>query len=224
MSAGLASQFALRPLPQNVDLQILEETQAYLRGRYRHQTPRPGEEEAWGRFYATYAPLLSHWLLHYHLSYHDLSDCLQDALAEVVRKLPSFVSDGTQRGLCSWLRVIARAKAADFFRHEKRHGCTPLGREAETTLVSQTTTPQTDQEQQQRQSVLECLLAALGQEIGLLNSRAFSLHWLEKKTIKEVAAELNITERAARRRVHKAKQKFVVLCENDLEKDLLTAI
>jgi hypothetical protein len=94
--------------------------------------------------------------------------------------------------------------------------------EAEMALPSRDTGPVADYEQHRRVEAVKRILTALYQKTNALSYRAFSMHWIERKTIKKIAAELNVTQRVIRRRLCKAKRTFALLCEADREKDLLT--
>src|SRR5262249_59833106 len=39
----------------------------------------------------------------------DADDCRQEAWVRILDRLPEFISDGTQAGLCSWIHAIVRS-------------------------------------------------------------------------------------------------------------------
>jgi RNA polymerase sigma factor (sigma-70 family) len=222
MSAHFSSDFPTWRLPDNLDLQLLHDAQACLGCRERRQVPSEAEEQAWKWFHRTYDPLLRGWVLGCHVPREDAKDCLQEVWTEVLSNLPAFASDGSQGRLCSWLHGIAHSKATNFLRYCARHPTKRLGAEAEIALLSRDAGPVADYEQHCREEAVQRILAALGQKVDGLSYRAFSMHWGEKKSIKKIAVELNVTQRLVRRRIRKAKKTFTVLCEQDQESDLLT--
>jgi RNA polymerase sigma factor (sigma-70 family) len=222
MSTDFSSDFPTWRLPENLDLQLLQEAQTCLQCLHRHERPSEAEEQAWKWFYETYDPLLRRWVLGCHVPREDVQDCLQDIWTEVQSNLPAFASDGSQGRLCSWLHAITLSKATNLLRHGARHPTKRLRAEVEAALLSRDASPVADYEQHCREEAVKRILAALGQEVDALSYRAFSMHWGEKKSIKKIAVELNVTQRLVRRRIRKAKETFTVLCQQDQESDLLT--
>jgi RNA polymerase sigma factor (sigma-70 family) len=94
--------------------------------------------------------------------------------------------------------------------------------DAEAVMLSRHAGPAAEYEQHRREEAVHRILTILRQKLPALSYRAFSLHWFQKKTIKEIAADLNVTPRVVRRRLSKAKRTFALLCEADEEKELLS--
>ncbi|MCP4787953.1 MAG: sigma-70 family RNA polymerase sigma factor [Fuerstiella sp.] len=76
-----------------------------------------GQETAWQRFVALYAPLIFHWGRNHGLNHADAADLVQEVLAVLVVKLPEFEYDPTQR-FRGWLRTITLNRANDFHRRD----------------------------------------------------------------------------------------------------------
>jgi RNA polymerase sigma-70 factor (ECF subfamily) len=74
---------------------------------------RPDNSAAWERFVALYTPLLFHWLRGAGLNEHDAADLVQDILAKLVVKLPTFEYDPSQ-SFHGWLRMLALNCRRDF--------------------------------------------------------------------------------------------------------------
>src|SRR5260370_23815685 len=98
-------------VPKDLDLQLLDGAQAFLRCLQGDHAPSDGEKQAWKRFYDGYNPLLESFVGACGLTGMDAEDCTQDAWLEIMKTLPGFVSDGTQRGICCWLHTIVHTKA-----------------------------------------------------------------------------------------------------------------
>jgi RNA polymerase sigma-70 factor (ECF subfamily) len=222
MSARSSPEFRTWRLPDNLDLQMLRTAQAYLQCRDRHQIPSAADGQAWNWFYQTYDPLLRRWVMGCHIALDNVEDCLQEVWIEVMRKLPAFVSDGTQRGLCSWLRAIARAKVVDVRRYQSRYATRQLGAHTEAVLVSREVGPAADNERRDRQDKVQRVLVLLRGRVSELTFHAFHERWVEGHTMKQIATELHETRRKVSCRVYKAKQKFRLLCNQLALKDILT--
>src|SRR5437763_13889344 len=165
MSPRLSNHSATESLPDNLDLQLFHDVQAYLQGRQGHQVASAAERQAWEWFHVTYNPLLSGWALGCHVPLDDLKDCIQEAWIAVMNNVPDFASDGTQRGLCSWLHAITHAKAVDLLRQQARHSIQRLRPESEDSLVSQAAGPAGDYEQRCREEAVQRILAVLRQRV-----------------------------------------------------------
>ena len=72
-------------------------------------------EVAWERFVDLYAPLIYHWALRSGVSASDAADCVQDVLAVLVDKLPTFEYD-PKKSFRAWLRTVTFNKSRDMFR------------------------------------------------------------------------------------------------------------
>src|SRR5437899_8412222 len=85
MSRHISSDCATWSLPDNLDLQMLQDAQAYLECKAEHQIPSEAEEQAWEWFHRTYDPLLHHFILSCHVPRDDAKDCLQEVWSKVVK-------------------------------------------------------------------------------------------------------------------------------------------
>jgi RNA polymerase sigma-70 factor (ECF subfamily) len=72
-------------------------------------------EIAWERFVELYAPLIYHWTLRAGLPGSDAADCVQDVLALLVEKLPTFTYNPEQ-SFRAWLRTVTVNKCRDILR------------------------------------------------------------------------------------------------------------
>jgi RNA polymerase sigma-70 factor, ECF subfamily len=222
MSANVSSKSTTWWTDNNPDVPTLHDAQACLRYLQGQHTPPAGQTEAWERFHAAYAPLIRSFVLAFGVHEADADDCCQEVWKDIFQRVPAFHSDGSSAAISSWLKKIARSKATDALRNRLRHPMKHLGPGAEAVLPSRDAGPAAEYEQRRRQEAVHRILSILRQKLPALSYRAFSLHCFEKKTIKEIAVELNVTPRVVRRRVCKAKGTFTRLCEADEEKDLLS--
>lgn len=84
-------------------------------------------EIAWERFVELYAPLIYHWSLRAGLSASGAADCVQDVLALLVEKLPTFTYDPA-RSFRGWLRTVTFNRCRDLLRRSAgvAHSTVPL--------------------------------------------------------------------------------------------------
>lgn len=75
----------------------------------------PGDSEAWSRFVRLYGPLMYKWALSTGLQPNDASDIVQDVMALLVRKLPSFRYDESS-SFRAWLKTVTLNKLREKFR------------------------------------------------------------------------------------------------------------
>jgi RNA polymerase sigma factor (sigma-70 family) len=208
-------------VPEILDRQLLEEVQACLRCRKRGEIPSDTQKQALDRFCAVYTPLLRCFAAACGVAKADLDDCCQDAWLEALRQLPAFHSDGTQRGLCSWLHTIVHGKAVDLLRYRSRHPSRRLNGRAEARIVDGDAGPEALCAQLARQKAVQQILATLQKEVSDLTYAAFYNHCVEGQSLKQIAAQLNLTERKLWCRIYDAKKKFRLLCAQPAYKALL---
>jgi len=222
MSGNVSSKPTTWRLANDLDVPTLHDAQACLRYLQGQQTPPAGQTEAWERFHAAYAPLVRSFVLDFGVLETDADDCCQEVWKDIFQKFPAFHSDGSRAAICSWLKTIAHSKAANALRNRLRHPAKGLRPDAEAVLVSPDAGPAAEYEQHRREEAVHRILITLRHKLPRLSYRAFSLHWFEKKTTKEIAVELDVTPRVIRRRLNKAKRTFALLCEADQDKELLS--
>jgi RNA polymerase sigma factor (sigma-70 family) len=221
MSIHRCSYSATRSLPPHMDLEQLRLAQACITTLLGHGIPTADECHAWSSFQRAYEPVLRAFVVDFRVGRDDQEDCLQEVWTVILKKLPSFTSDGTQGGLCSWLHAIVHAKAVDLVRFQSRHPTKRLRPEAESALVSPDADPAAEYERQLRREAVHRVLELMRPECSTLTYRAFYMHWIEGRPLKNIAAELNMTKRKLSCRIYKAKEKFRRLCDEFLYKNSL---
>ncbi|MFY9553452.1 MAG: sigma-70 family RNA polymerase sigma factor [Blastocatellia bacterium] len=93
---------------------------------------RHGEQEAFGRLYGLYAPMV-HGILLARVPWSDVDDLVQDVFLAALRKLDTLRNDAAFGG---WLAMIARNRAMDF--HRRKHETEELNEEVATHGHSET--------------------------------------------------------------------------------------
>jgi RNA polymerase sigma-70 factor (ECF subfamily) len=196
---------------QDIDLELLGDTQAYLKCLSRNQAPDPPLHRAWERFYHIYAPLLKRFALTCRVSRTDLNDCLQEVWKELITALPDFHYDSGRGRFRSWLYTLVHSKAIDLIRSQARRRTQRLERQMEAVLHSPDADPVITYERQAQQEALQHALAALRPQVSLLSYRVLYLRWIEGRTVAETAAILGLTSRQVWFRHHRVKRKLHAL-------------
>jgi RNA polymerase sigma-70 factor (ECF subfamily) len=78
-----------------------------------------GDADAWARLDQLYTGLLRAWFARAGLQPFDRDDLTQNAMAVIIRRLPSFEHDGRPGAFRSWLRSIATNLLREHWRRQK---------------------------------------------------------------------------------------------------------
>ena len=103
------------------DLDLLKNTQAYLRALQQQHPPDIEWLRCWERFYEIYDPLLRSFAVSCDVAQSDLNDCVQDAWAAISARLPDLNYDPARAPLHSWMYTVVHSKAVDILRRRSRH-------------------------------------------------------------------------------------------------------
>jgi RNA polymerase sigma-70 factor (ECF subfamily) len=196
----------------DIDLELLQDTQAYLLCRSQRRTPDRQRAQAWGRFYRTYGPLIRHYAVACRVPATDCDDCIQQVWAELVQKLPGFCYDPFRGRFRSWLYTLVRSKATDLLRRRRRRARRLAGG-SEKTLCGRDGDPATEYERQCQKAAVQGVLKQLQQRVSTCSYRVLYLRWIEERTVREVAAVLGLTPERVRARTYRMKQQFRRLLE-----------
>ncbi len=196
---------------QDIDLELIQQTQAYLECLSRQQQPDLNLRLAWERFYDLYHPLLRRFALASHLARADVHDCVQDVWKEIVRSLPTFAYDPRRGRFRTWLYSLVRCKAIDLLRRRNKHAAESLNGQEGTGLHEPAPDPSADSERQDEREVVRVVLARLRDEVSECSYQVLHLRWIEGLSVPEVAAALDLTPRQVWFRHHRMKQKFRAL-------------
>ena len=195
----------------NSDLQLLHDTQAYLRCQAEHRIPSPSLREAWERFYDRYTPVLRRYALKWRVPPADLHDCLQDVWKDLLRSLLRLDFDPRRARLESWLSRLVRSKATDLIRRRARNHAESLDRR-EVSFECPSSNPLACLERQADQEVVRGLLAELRQRVSPCSFDVLYMRSIEGRTVPEIAATLGLTTRQVWFRYHRMKRRLLKLC------------
>lgn len=157
-----------------------------------------GDEEAFRKFHS----LFFNRLLRYHLviahgDENSAREALQETYLRVVRHAKRF---DDERAFWSWLTVLARSAACDGGRARQRY-CSLLGRYARTFITSHVSAEPEDAD-----SILTENLTACMDELAELDRELVEGKYLCKLSVRELAAEHKLTEKAVESRLLRARR------------------
>ena len=170
-----------------------------------------GDELAYRTFYDAYFDRLSRYLLVVTAGDEDASHAaLQSALVRVVRHIKVFPSDAV---FWSWLTVLARSALSDQTRKRRRY-LAFLDRFAWHTRAQQTAPgdPQTDV---RLLALLESGLEALPFD----EQRLAEAKYFERRSVREIAEELDLSEKAVDSRLVRIRHKLKTAILNGLKRE-----
>jgi RNA polymerase sigma factor (sigma-70 family) len=201
-------------VPAELDLDLLQRTQAYFQKRKTGVEPSHEESEAFDRFYDLFNPKLESYVRVCRLSPEDAEDCLQEAWTKIVGAISGFVSDGTQKGFLSWIRTIARNTAAKIRRYGSRHPTQALNEQEDAGQAGDRSETMAEFEKMCAVETVNRVLQYLKTKLPPLTFQALEKHFLGEETIEQIAVELNLTPHAVSWRISEAKDKFRWYCEH----------
>jgi RNA polymerase sigma-70 factor (ECF subfamily) len=148
------------------------------------------DRDAWGRFVELYTPLIYYWARKTGLQPQDASDLVQDVLAIMVTKLPSFHYDrsGTFRG---WLRTVTLNK----WRERNRRASLPIAA-ASTSQIASLVQPEAAEElwdQEYRQQLVARCLELLKDQFQPTTWAACKKYVLSDSPAEEIAEEFGLS-------------------------------
>lgn len=154
---------------------------------------------SWQRLIDLYAPLVRSWIRRYTLQPADADDLAQEVLAVLVRELPDFRHDLRRGAFRRWLRTILVNRLRTFWRGRDRSAADISATDV---VLSRLEDPESDLsrlwDRQHDEHVARRLLELLEPEFEPTTWRVFRLLVLEGKSTAEAAAEVGISEGAAR--------------------------
>jgi RNA polymerase sigma-70 factor (ECF subfamily) len=204
---------------EDVDLQLLHDTQTYLRCRFRREAHPRVCVESWERFYRICDPLLRRYARAFQVPRADLTDFVQEVWTELVKTLRDFPYDRQRGRFSSWLYRVVHCKAIDWLRRRTRHPTVSLPIQSRAILASREGDPVAACEQKDQQAHVRRVLSELRQQVSPCSYRVFYLRWIEGLSTQEIAAGLDLAPEQVRFRHHRMKRKFLLLYNVGTAKD-----
>ena len=211
---GNAARFSER---NEIERDLVRDTEAYLDERARGLTPSLRLSEAWDRFFRYGTSLIRGSMRARGLSGGDRDDCEQEFWTEVVAQLSRSQYDPARAGLGTWLSALARNKSADVIRRRVRRHPLPLDELALTALPGRDDDPASALEHGEEQAFVRRALGALSQVVSDCSYRVLFLREIEELDVSEVAAALGLTPEQVRYRHCRTKLEMRRLVETMAE-------
>ncbi len=155
----------------------------------------------WDRFYAFCDGAMKSALASRRLQPADQEDCCQEIWVELLATRMSRFRGGSLR---SWLAALARNKAVDVVRRDRRHPVGLLADPEARAAVDLDARCAVDESR----SMVWSALAALERQVEPRSFLVFFLRWVEGWSFVEIAENLRLTPGQARLRHHRVKEKF----------------
>jgi RNA polymerase sigma-70 factor (ECF subfamily) len=157
------------------------------------------EAAAWTKLVEIYTPLIRGWLRRHGLPPQDADDVVQEVLAVVVRKAPSFERQPRAGAFRRWLRTITVNCLRDFWKARKRRP-EAIGDTGFQSMLDQLSDPESGLshvwDQEHDRHVAQKLLELIQPRFEARTWTAFRRVALEGVPPEEVAAELGMTVNA----------------------------
>ena len=201
------------------DLDLLKNTQAYLRALQQRHIPGIEWLRSWNRFYEIYDPHLRHFAVSCGVAQSELNDCVQDAWTAIAARLPDLNYDPARAPLDSWLYAIVLSKANDILRSRRRHPFQDLQDEGVVAVATRESDPALAYERHRRQTIVHHVLSKLHDCVSTVNYQVLRLRSLEGRSVSETAAALGLTTNRVRSRHHRMMKKFSRLYERHVTQE-----
>jgi RNA polymerase sigma factor (sigma-70 family) len=195
------------------EVTLLGEMQAYFETRARGLACPARLTAAWDQFYPFYDRLIRHLVRRWHLTGHDLADCVQEAWLAIVERLGRLRPGTEPAHLRAWIAALARSKALDLIRERIRHPRVGFGAEILSELIGQEPDPADEYERHRTQTVVREALDELACRVSAVSYRVLSLRSIAGRTVPEIASELGLTPAQVRKRHHRTMRKLRRLIE-----------
>ena len=200
---------AISSATHDIDPQLLQDAQAYLKSQLCRQIPPLPLVEAWEEFYDTYDPVIRSYAASCGTPPADLDDCTQEVWTTLVTKLRDFQYDPLRSRFLSWLYTLVHSKATDLHRSRTRHPTESLTPVREAELYGSDKDPVAEYEQRRRQAMVNGALDELRKQVSERNYRVLHMRSVEGCTVAETAAALELEPEQVRLLHHRLKQKLV---------------
>ncbi|HUQ71888.1 MAG TPA: sigma-70 family RNA polymerase sigma factor [Planctomycetaceae bacterium] len=191
-------------------LHLLWSTQDYLKALLNNKLPNTLVAAAWDDFYRVYDDLIRRFVVAQGVPRSDVDDCVQEVWGEVAARLAEFNRPADRPGLRAWLFALVRSKATNIFRKRARQRSEPLDDSTGGGLepVDRRPDPAANYERQWEQAVLGSLVAQLRTELSPTNAQILQMRLIDRRSIGEVASQLNLAPEQVSARQHRIVKKL----------------
>jgi dTDP-glucose 4,6-dehydratase len=207
------------PGPDPDAKELIRHIQAHLEELRQHGQADPSNSEEWDRFYRSHEPVLLRLVQGHHWSQDECDDSLQDLWLMLISRLPDLRYDPGRGDLRDWIAVAARRRLMDRERYRRSHPVGCLSAEATERLVAREPNPAVALERNLMQDLVRDALAELRLLVPRRDYEAFVLHWLQERSVREIAQRLGMTEGQVWSSHHRTSRKLRPLLERRLHSE-----
>jgi len=186
-------------------LPLLQDAKSYLKFLLENKVPDSLLTLSWESFFQVYDDLIRRFAIAQGVPPSDVDDCVQEVWSEVTTRLFDFDRPVDRPGLRAWLYSLVRSKATDLFRGRGRRPAVSLdqlrdaGHEEKDTQED----PASLYEQHWERAVLETNICQLQEEVSPTNARILQMRLIDRRSVADVAAELNLSPEQVYARQHR---------------------
>lgn len=213
----MASRSAHAPgelsVEDDIDVALLQNTQAYLACLSRRRIPSPSLRQAWEQFYRTYDPVIRRFAAARGLHAADLGDCIQEVWVAIIGHLGQFQYAPKRGRFASWLYTLVQSKVIDLVRRRTRHPLENLTAKKAAALSSPLADPAAGSDGYWEPILFQRALDQLRRQVPPRSYRTLYLRLVEGWTTGEIATDLGLTPAQVRLIHFRTKQKLRDLVE-----------
>jgi RNA polymerase sigma-70 factor (ECF subfamily) len=173
------------------------------------------QERAWCDFYLAYEPVIWAIVRKHHRLSSDVEEVVQEVWATLVRGLRGLHYDPSRGSLRNWVVAVARHVAVREARERSRPHTEALTPERAELLVDPAPGPAILFGQKVEQDQVRAILAELRTTLPDQTYHIVVQHWLEGRTVREIAAESGLSEHQVWLRLSRALHKVRALVRRD---------
>jgi RNA polymerase sigma factor (sigma-70 family) len=196
---------------EDIDGDLLKQTQMYLISRFLRQSVARELQRAWDEFYRRCDPQIRRFAVACRTPAASLEDCVQQVWTELIKQLRNFHYDPGRGRFASWVYTLVHSRAIELIRRGSRHPAKPLRSETAAELCGQDEDPAAACERQCQQAAVRRGLDELQHRVSELSFQVLRLRWLEGRTVQETATCLGLTPAKVWAREHRMKRKLRAL-------------
>lgn len=190
---------------------LLRKVQAYLQCQLQRLVPEALLTEAWEQFYPLYTDVIRGFAIARHVPRDQIDDVVQEVWTDVTKHIVDLRWPSSRPGLRAWFNTLVQSKAADIVRERARHPVQSLNTlpEAELERVDEhAVDPATVLDRHWEDEMVNAVLVQIRKEVPELNFRLLQLHWIDGRTVPQIAAEVGLTPQRVWSRLHRLLRKM----------------
>jgi RNA polymerase sigma factor (sigma-70 family) len=154
---------------------------------------------SWDEFYRRVSGELREMARKTRLSAQDIEDAIHETWLAALRNLPRFLGNDPERHMNAWMRAVMHHKIADVIRRRSLLSLEDLAMEPSAFIIAV--------DRSEQRAWVEARLADMAVEASL-NARLLCGHFCDGRTIAELAAESEMTQRAVESRICRQIEKL----------------